>query len=445
MEHDIVIIGGGPAGITSALTAKQHNKEKRVLVIKGEAEGVIPCGIPYMFHALGRCEDNEMSTAALEKNGIDTVTDEAIKIDLASHRVDLKQSGEARYGKLILATGSTPILPPIKGVGLPGVHAIHKEMGYLKQLKEAVLRATNIIIIGGGFIGVELADEIARHEGKRVTIIELERQLLPNSFDEEFSKRAEEQLLRTGVQLRLGVKAEEIIGEEEAREVILSTQERLPADLIILGIGAKPNAALAQEAGLLLGATGGVAVDDYLHTSDKDVLAVGDCAEKKDFFTGKPSRVMLASTATAEARIAGANLYAVTRLRQHKGTIAAYSTMIGNVTLGSAGLTEQAARNKGFDVVTGEAAAPDKHPGKLPGTSELRVKLVFHKESGVLLGGQVAGEAAAGEAINTIAVAIQQGMSASDIETLQVATHPKLTPAPTVYPLIVAAQAADKP
>ena len=151
---------------------------------------------------------------------------------------------------------------------------------------------------------------------------------------------------------------------------------------------------------------------------------------------------MLASTATAEARVAGANLYQLKVIREIKGTIAIYSTYVDGLVLGSAGLTETTAQKEGFEVVVGNAEAPDKHPPTLPGMSKIKLKMIFSKQSGILLGGQVAGGASAGEIINIIGMAIQQKVSSNELETLQMATHPYLTTAPTMYPLVMAAQDA---
>jgi pyruvate/2-oxoglutarate dehydrogenase complex dihydrolipoamide dehydrogenase (E3) component len=171
-------------------------------------------------------------------------------------------------------------------------------------------------------------------------------------------------------------------------------------------------------------------------------LAVGDGAGKRDFYTRRDASVMLASTATAEARIAGANLYQLKVIRENKGTIAIYSTYVDGLALGSAGLTEATAKKEGFEIVTGRTEGVDKHPKELPGANKIMVKLIFSRQSGILMGGQVAGGISAGEIINVIGMAIQQRVSITELETLQMATHPCLTSAPTMYPVVLAAQDA---
>lgn len=441
-NFDVVVVGGGPAGIISAVTAKKYYPDKKVLLIKNVKQGVIPCGIPYMFNTLAKPEDNSMGDLPLEKAGVTIMVDEVNKIDRRGKSVSTGTGKMISYEKLILATGSNPVLPPIKGIDKANVYPIVKELGYLKRLKEKLAVAKNVLIIGGGFIGVEFADEIAGLKGPNVSLVEFLPHLLLNSFDEEFGAMVESKLASKGVKLLLGRKVLELAGGDNADEACLSDNTRIPVDMVILGIGAVPNIVLAKEALLGLGKGKGIWVDEYMRTEDADVFAVGDCAGKNDFFTRKDLPVMLASTATAEARVAGANLFQLKVVRENKGTIAIYSTWVDGLVMGSGGLTEAAAKKEGFEIVVGRAEAPNKHPAAMPGAEKTKVKLIFSKQSGILMGGQVVGGMSAGEIINIIGMAIQKRVSCTELETLQLATHPHLTAAPTMYPLVLAAQDA---
>jgi NADPH-dependent 2,4-dienoyl-CoA reductase/sulfur reductase-like enzyme len=212
--------------------------------------------------------------------------------------------------------------------------------------------------------------------------------------------------------------------------------------MVLVSIGAKPASELAQKAGLRIVENGSIWVDEYMRTNAEDVFAVGDCAVKRDFFTRKAAPVWLASTATAEARNAGTNIYGIRVLHQIQGTISAFSTKIGGVSFASAGMTCRACQKEGFRYVTATAVAPDRHPGMLPGASELKVKLIFADRSGIILGGQVSGGPSVGELINMIALAIQKKVTVRELDMLQIATHPLLTSAPTVHPLIMSAHQA---
>lgn len=444
IKVDILAIGGGPAGIVSAVTARKYYSTKKISLMKDVGEGVIPCGIPYMFASLKSPDDNRAGDTALTKNNIDVIVDEAISVDRQAKVVVTKKNNRYGYEKLILATGSLPIIPAIPGIDKKGVYPIYKDMAYLKSSIEEIKKTKNVLIIGGGFIGVEFADEVSKIGGLNTYLVEALPNLLANSFDAEFSSVAEQTLESRGVNLLTGIRVEEVLGHDKVEGVRLSDGRQIPVDSIILGVGGVPDVKLATEAGLDLGKGKGIWVDEYMRTSDPDIFAVGDCAGKRDFYTHKDAPVMLASTSTAEARIAGANLYQLKVVRENKGTIAIYSTYIDGKVLGSAGLTENRARDEGFEIVTGTANGVDKHPATLPGANKVKIKLIFSKYSGIILGGQVAGGISCGEVINLIGVAIQKRMSFAELETLQMATHPYLTSAPTVYPIVLAAQDASR-
>lgn len=442
-KTDVLIIGAGPAGIVSAITARKYYPKKKILVIKNVRNGVVPCGIPYMFHSLKNPEENKMGTQVLENNNIEVVVDEAAKILRADKVVETESGDRYSYEKLILATGSLPIIPKIPGINKKGIYPIYKDLDYLKNLVEEVKKIKDILILGGGFIGVEFADEISKIRGLNVYLAEFLPHLLANSFDEEFSILVEEKLKAKGVNVLTNSKVVEFLGDEKVNRVRFENGEELKIDLAILGIGAIPNTKLAEDTGLDLDKGKGIWVDEYMRTSDPDIFAIGDCASKRDFYTRRYIPVMLASTATAEARIAGANLYQLKVVRENKGTIAIYSTFIDGLVLGSAGLTENGAKKEGFEIIISTVEGVDKHPGSLPNTNKIKVKLIFAKNSGVLLGGQIAGGISFAELINLIGVAIQKRMTATELETLQMATHPYLTSAPTVYPIVMAAQEAS--
>ncbi|MCK4993934.1 MAG: FAD-dependent oxidoreductase [Candidatus Omnitrophica bacterium] len=442
---DVLVLGGGPAGIISAVTAKRCYPDKKIMLMKDLANGAIPCGIPYMFASLKNPDENKLGNAALEKNNIELVIDKAISIDRAAKEVTGESQEKYSYEKLILAVGSSPIKPPITGIDKEGVYPIYKDMDYLKKAVEKIKKAKNVLIVGGGFIGVEFADEISKLDGVNVYLVEMFKNLLMNSFDLEFSELAEEKLKSHGVNVFTNTQVKEIKGEKKVEKVCFADGKEIEVDSVILGVGAVSNVQLAVQSGIDLGRGKGIWVDEYMRTSDPDIFAVGDCAGKRDFYTRKHTPVMLASTATAEARIAGANLYQLKVVRENKGTIAIYSTYIDNLALGSVGLTEQTAKNEGFEIVSGLAQGMDKHPGTLPGASKVKVKLIFSRKSGIILGGQVAGGVSCGEMINVIGMAVQQRVSYTDLETLQMATHPCLTSAPTMYPIVLAAEdAAEK-
>lgn len=442
MNTDIVIVGGGPAGVIAALTAKSVYPEKSVLMIKEIGEGVIPCAIPYMIHTLNDPKENAMGNLPLDKAGVNILVDTAIGLDIPQKQLSLKSGQTMTFEKLILATGSLPVVPGIPGIGKQGVFRVEKSLSHNTLVRESAKKAKHVVIIGGGFIGAEFADEIARGSQSRVHIVEIMPRLLTAAFDDEFCEAAEKELTGLGVLVHTQRKVVSINGEDHVESVSLDNGEQLPADMVLIGIGGRPNVELARQAGLLITEGGSIWVDSYMRTKDKNVFAIGDCALKRDFFTRQEVPVWLASTATAEARIAGTNLYGVRALRQIQGTISAFSTRLGSLSLASAGMICRTCISEEFSMVTAQATAPDRHPGFLPGAKPLTVKLVFAKRDGVLLGGQVSGGPSVGELINAIAIGIQMKLNVRELDMMQIATHPLLTPAPTVHPLINAAHQA---
>jgi NADPH-dependent 2,4-dienoyl-CoA reductase/sulfur reductase-like enzyme len=442
MKHDVVIVGGGPAGVITALTAKSVYPDKSICVIKEIGDGVIPCAIPYMMDTIAEPGQNAMGNLPLDKAGVDVIVGEVVQLDTDGRNVKLVDGTVHEYERLVLATGTDPVMPPIPGIDKGGISSIRKSMSDMTALREKLRDCRDVVIIGGGFIGAEFADELGSMEGISVHLVEWMPRLLPGAFDEEFSDAVRAGLEAKGVSITTGARVVELDGGDQVKAVVLDSGVTLPADAVLVSIGAKPAVGLAAGTDLRVTENGSIWVDDYLRTSVDGVFAVGDCAEKRDFFTRKPVPVWLASTATAEARVAGTNLYGIQVLRQIQGTISAFSTQIGGVAYASAGMTCDTCAKEEFRCITATAEAPDRHPGVLPGAAPMKVKLIFADQSGILLGGQVSGGPSVGELINVIALAIQEKITVRELDMMQIATHPLLGPAPTVHPLINAAHMA---
>ena len=439
-KADVLVIGGSAAGLTAAITSRLHYPDKSVMVIRKEKQVLIPCGIPYIFGTLGSCDKNLIPDTVLEKNGIDLLVDEVTEIHRENKTVKTARGQEVGYDRLVIATGSEPIEPPIPGCDKEGIFFVKKNISYLSEMLEALNEAKNLVIVGCGFIGVELAEECKKNRDINIKIVEMLPRCLQLTYDKDYSIQAETFLRDAGIDIRTEEKAEAFLGNTAVERVRLSSGEEIDADMVIIGIGSKANTLLAQNARLEIGLTKGIAVNRYMQTSDPDIFACGDCAEKVSFFDGKPSQLKLASIASMEAHIAVANLFGSRRMNM--GVIGVYSTILNNNAFCGAGLTERAAKEQSYNVVVGEAESPNRHPGAMEGMAPLKVTLIFETGTHVLLGGQAMGAKSAGEVINIISACILQQMTADDIATFQVGTHPGLTASPIAYPLVNAAEMA---
>jgi NADPH-dependent 2,4-dienoyl-CoA reductase/sulfur reductase-like enzyme len=439
---DLLVIGGSAGGILSATTARKAYGNIDITVIRNTEKVMVPCGIPYIYGTLHSTDKNVIPDAGLLDANIHLQIDQVAKIDREAKTVRTDCNEIYQYKKLVIATGSLPIIPKfIPGHDLDNVIPILKNQIYLNTVLEKVAAAENVVVIGGGFIGVEFAEQI-KLLGKSVTLIELADACLWQAFDRSFTDEIENSMKENGIIVHTNTKVKAILGTGKVEAVELEDGEKIKSDLVILGLGVKPNATLAEAAGIAVNERGAIIVDQYARTSDPDIFAVGDCAEKKCYFTGKDAPVLLASTAAMEAKIAGCNAFQLRQVRENKGVISAFSTKIFGRTYAAAGITESKAAQEGFSVVKGEFATMDRHPGSLPGMQKVNIKLMFSKGTGVILGAQISGGDSVGEMINILSLAIQKGVTSGELNTFQVATHPLITASPIAYPINAAAMNA---
>ncbi len=447
-QRDVVVIGGSAAGLMTATTIKRRYPQKSVTVIRNVSRTPVPCGIPYIYGTLRAVEKNLIPDEMITNQGIEIVASHVEDVDRGSKIVSFKERESIKYEKLVMATGSKPIIPPLPGIELENVFAVAKDPFFLQRIFTALAAARNVVVIGGGFIGVEMAEQIARLQTEiqsdtQVSLIEMQDCCLSLACEKEFGRDVEEELKKEGVALYLSsqVSSLEADSDGKVKSVRLSDGCIVKADVVILGIGASPNLELAEAMGLKTDPRGGVVVDEYMQTSDPDIYSAGDCATKFSFFTGKPSGVRLASIAASEGLIAGTNIFKP-KTRKTIGALGAFATKVGERSIGAAGYTTAAAQQEGIEFVVGEATSPNRHPGGLPGSMNTKVKMLFRKEDGVLIGGHVCGGEAAAEMANVMAVAMQTKLTAEDLATMQYATHPLLTAAPTSYQIMLAAEFA---
>jgi NADH oxidase (H2O2-forming) len=440
-ETDVLIIGGSAAGMVAALTGKSAWPEKKFIMVKKQKEMMVPCGIPYIFGTLESSNQNIMPVDALmEKAGIESIVDEVSTIDKAGKTVTLAGGETIKWVKLLIATGSIPVKPNwLKGKDLENVFVIPKDKAYLDEMIARLRNLKRVIVIGAGFIGVELSDELNK-AGYDVTLVEKQPEILSLAFDTELSSRINAFILERGVKVLTNSGVSEVCGSGKVERVLLENGNSIPADAVILSMGYKPNTELAVKSGIEVDHDRFIVVDEYMRTPTPDIFGIGDCAQKRDFVTRRRTPIMLASTACAEARVAGLNLFNIHVVKTFSGTIGIYSTSIGDIGFGTAGLTEARAIEEEIAIHTGIFEGVDRHPANLPGVHKQLVKLIAAKYSGVIIGGEVIGGESAGELTNVIGLAIENRMTVNSLLTSQIGTHPCLTASPAGYPLIKAAE-----
>ncbi len=444
---NVLVIGGGASGLQAAISAKTFYPEKSVVVIRKEDKMLVPCGIPYILGSLQESDKNILPDKLLTNIGVEIKIAEVTALNIANKECTLSDGKKIYYEKLIIATGSVPTKPKwLKGSDFENVFTIPKNKVYLDKMHDKLKGLKKVITIGAGFIGVEISDEMNK-AGWDVTLLEIEPYILNKAFDKEFGVKAEELLKKRGVKVITNKGVKEIKGKDgKVNHVVLTTGEIIETDAVILSMGYVPNTELANKSGIELNELGFIKTCEYMRINNcsSDIFAVGDCAEKRDFLTRKLNATMLASTACAEARIAGMNIYELSPCKTFSGTIAIYDTAIGDVAFGTAGITEEKAISEHFNIFSGSFTGIDKHPGTLPDTHEQTVKLIVAADCGMIIGGEVCGGNSVGELTNLIGFLIQNRTNIKTLLAAQIGTHPLLTGSPAAYPLIKAAEVLAK-
>lgn len=293
-KYQIVIAGNGEPALVCTLSARNTYSDKSIAIIKTDKQNSII---------------EEILTSVSSFNNMLTVFND--DIDSKEQNVlNLKSGKKVEYEKLVLATGSRAIEPPVDGIQKSGVMLINKDPEQIRRVKHQALEAESIVIYGGGYIGVELCDELVR-AGKQVTLIEKSKRLMPSSFDSEISSRAKEIIENLGGKVILNSKIKTIMGIDSITGLKLSDDQIIDCDFLMICCGSRPNVELAEKLGIIFDRDRGILVDEYFRTSDKNIYAVGECAAKFDFFASDLSNVLMHNTKMEEAKLLGANLYSV--------------------------------------------------------------------------------------------------------------------------------------
>ncbi|MCR8487215.1 MAG: FAD-dependent oxidoreductase [Crenarchaeota archaeon] len=440
MDYDVVVIGGGPSALSFIKTLRELYPEKKVLVIRKSRRAIIPCAIPYIIGGLKGIDNIVVDDGIYSQLSVELVVDEVIDVDRSRKIVKTRDGHEIRYKKLVIATGTSPIRIPIDGIDLKNVVFVSKEYDALKEAYDVLSKSKEIVIIGAGFVGLEFADDLA--DNRKISVVEILDEALPLSFDNEFGILARTELERKGVRFYLGRSVSKIVGSGRVEKVILSDGTELKADAVLISIGVKPNSELAVKMGLAVDDYGHIIVDDYMRTTDPDILAVGDVAQRKDFMFNKSTKAYFAHLAIRDGFIAAMNIFSPGRTYKNVEVLPVFATKIGNITLASAGIIEKVANSVGMEIIPVIFEVENRHPPKLPDAKKMLFKAIFEKTTLRLIGAQIAGPESVVEIMNSIAHVIQLELTAYQIINLQYATHPLVTSSPSNHPLRRAAYEA---
>jgi NADPH-dependent 2,4-dienoyl-CoA reductase/sulfur reductase-like enzyme/rhodanese-related sulfurtransferase len=426
----LVIVGGVAGGASAAARARRlSEKAEIVLFERGPDVSFANCGLPYYVgDVIADRRKLLVTTPELLRTrfrldvrtrssveAIDRATKTARVRDLATGR-----EYDERYDKLILAPGAAPIRPSLPGIDLPGVFTL-RNLQDVDRIKERVDRGiTRAVVVGAGFIGLELVENLVAR-GVETTVVELQDQVLP-PFDKEMTTPILEALRSHGVRVLLGQSAEAFEPGDDGLVVRLKSGERLPAGLVVLGVGVRPENALALDAGLAVGPRGGVKVNEHMQTSDPDVYAVGDAVEVVDFVTGQPTQVPLAGPANRQGRIAADHVFG--RNACYRGTQGTAIVGAFGVTAAMTGASEKTLKRIGR-AYRKVYVHPAHHAGYYPGAEPMTLKVLFDPADGKLLGAQAVGGAGVDKRIDVLAVAIQAGMTVFDLEEMELAYAPQ--------------------
>lgn len=423
----IIIIGGEAAGMSAAAKARRVIKDAEIIVY--EASSVISfgaCGLPY-FVGDEFQDQNYMAEFTPEQfaaKGIQVnINHRVTKIMPESKTVEVQVGDKTfteQYDRLMIATGARETMPPIPGLDLRGVFGLRRMEDGL-ALKAAVAQAScrKVVVIGSGFIGLEVAEALI-HQGKEVRLIERAALVIPDAFDPEISIHLDAELRAKGVQLHLDERVDAIVGTEKVTAVRTSTGE-YEADLVVVCTGVKPNTDFVKNIGLDMLPNGAIRVDRYGKTSITDIYSAGDCATVWHLVKQTDVYIPLATVANKLGRVVGENLAGANS--EFPGTLGAAAVKVLALEAGRTGLSETEAQSMGLDYRT--VVIKDKnHTNYCAGQSDIHVKLVYDGKTKRILGGQILGKSGAVHRLHALSVAITAGLTTEQLGLLDFAYAP---------------------
>ncbi len=421
----IVIVGGVAGGASAAAKARREDENAEITIFeRGPYVSFANCGLPYFIAG----EITDASTLLMmtpekfwSRYRVRVCTHhEVLRIDRAHKQIEVRDADGktffSPYDKLILSQGAAPLVPPLPGVKQPHVFVL-RDIPDMKRISDFLQneKPKTAAVIGGGFIGLEMAEALV-HRGLEVVVIEKAPHILP-LLDSDIARELTENITNPKLSIFSGVGLSAI----ESQNVVLEDGRKISAEMVLMSVGIKPEITLAREAGLEIGPTGGVKANGRMESSDPDIYAVGDAAETTHFMTGARIRIPLAGPANRQGRIAGGN--AGGAHLTYSGALGTSIVRILNQTVGYVGLNSRQAKEAGFSFFSSVSRDPS-HASYYPGATPLVTKILVEEGTGRLLGAQVLGEKGVDKRVDVFATAIYGKMKVSDLESVDLAYSP---------------------
>lgn len=435
MSIKVLIVGGVAAGASTAARLRRMDESAQIIMFeRGEYVSFANCGLPYYVGGVIQQREKllvQTRESMYSRFNIDVrILCEVTKINVQDKNVEARNlvTGEIykeTYDKLVLCPGSIPKIPNIPGIQKKNVFLV-RNIPDSDMIKEYIKinQPKNAVVIGAGYIGVEMT-EVLSLSGLEVSVIEAASQIL-GPFDHEMSAIIEKYIKKKGISLYVNTTVASLEGESQVEKAVLGTGESIPADLVVLGMGVKPETRLAEEAGIALGEAGAIQVDEYLRTSVPDIYAAGDAIEVRDLITGKNIHMPLAGPANRQGWLIANNICG--KEIKYNGAQGTSIVKVMDMVAASTGKNEKALKAEGIDYRVCHTH-PNSHAAYYPGSTDISMKLLFTPDEGKVLGAQIIGYDGVDKRIDVIATALRAGMTVFDLQELELAYAPPFSSA----------------